>query len=49
MKSKCRGIQNTSQWGEKKKRKKEVRDLQNFKRMRKNLAGDYLLGKILEK
>lgn len=35
--------------GEKKKRKKEVRDLQNFKRMRKNLAGDYLLGKILEK
>lgn len=35
--------------GGKKKRKKEVRDLQNFKRMRKNLAGDYLLGKILEK
>lgn len=31
------------------KKKKKVRDLQNFKRMRKNLAWDYLLGKILEK
>lgn len=30
-------------------KKKKVRDLQNFKRMRKNLAWDYLLGKILEK
>lgn len=30
-------------------KKKKVRDLQNFKRMRKNLAWDYLLVKKIEK